>query len=112
MKLRYPLVALFIAVPQVVLAATVTGKLVGGGGVDDMRIIVQASSGQKVEAYCTDKCPEWFVEDAGTEVYSLKKSVKGKKIVLDYAVEPNQDRIAGPGPDEALPFVKAVRLLP
>ena len=93
-------------------AASVTGNLVAGGGIDDMQIIVQATAGSKVDAYCAGKCGDWFEAEEGTEEFNLKKSIKGKKVVLEYAEEPNRGRIAGPGAKEKLLFVKKVRFLP
>jgi hypothetical protein len=105
---------LFLAasIPSAALAASVTGNLVAGGGVDDMRIVVQGAAGSKVDAYCVGQCGDWFEAEEGSEVFDLKKSMKGKKVVMEYAVEPNRDRIAGPDSKEKLLFVKKVRVLP
>jgi hypothetical protein len=75
-----------------------------------MRIIVRTLSGQEIEVYCTTHCGEWFDVEEGTEVYQLKKSVTGKRVRLEYAVEPNRDRIAGPGSNERLTFVKKIQI--
>lgn len=111
MKLRQ-LFPFLVVIPQFALGTTVTGKLVDGGGTDDMQIVVQTESGQKVRAYCTTKCGDWFDEERGTEAHRLKNSFKGKSIVLDYSVESNRSRIAGPDDNERLPFVRKVQVLP
>ncbi|MFC6840842.1 hypothetical protein [Xanthomonas theicola] len=41
-------------------------------------------------------------------MFVLKKAVKGKRVALEYATKANGDRIAGPGPDERLLFVKSL----
>ncbi|MET7142539.1 hypothetical protein M3S04_12945 [Xanthomonas sp. PPL139] len=106
------LLALLALTPITALAASVTGTLVEGGGIDDMSIVVRAADGRQVEAYCTVQCGDWFVVEAESEVSVLKKALKGRQVALEYATEANGDRIAGPGPDERLRFVKRVRLLP
>ena len=110
MKFTYVL-PIFLAVPQLAVAASATGTLIGGGGVDDMQVVVQTSSGQKINAYCDSQCGDWFEEDHEAEVYGLKKEFKGKKVSLEYAVEINGDRIVGPATDERLPFVKSIRFV-
>jgi len=106
------LLLLTSSISNAAIAASLTGNLIGGGGTDDMRVIVQTTTGSKVEAYCVDKCGDWFEADKKTEVFALKKSMKGKKVVLEYAEESNRDRIVGPDPEEKLLFVKRVRVLP
>ncbi|MBN6150493.1 hypothetical protein JR065_09080 [Xanthomonas sp. AmX2] len=109
--------------PLLLLAATwapgsawadaVTGTLVGGGGTDDMRIVVRPASGQDVDAYCVSRCGDWFeAQSEQTDVIVLKKAMIGRRVVVEYATEANGERIAGPGPDDRLRFVKKVRLLP
>lgn len=108
-----PLLLAAVSAPGSAWAATVAGTLVGGGGVDDMRIVVRPASGQDVEAYCGDRCGDWFeAESEQTDVIVLKKAMIGRRVVVEYATEANGQRIAGPGPDDRLPFVKKVRLLP
>ncbi|MDR6674591.1 hypothetical protein [Xanthomonas sp. 1678] len=98
--------------PASALAASVSGTLVAGGGIDDMRIVVRAADGRNVEAYCAARCGDWFVAAPESDMFVLKKAVEGKRVALDYASEANGERIAGPGPDDRLLFVKRVRLLP
>jgi hypothetical protein len=106
------LLALALLAPATALAASVTGTLVGGGGVDDMTIVVRAADGREVEAYCVTRCGDWFVAEPESDVFALNKAFKGKRVALDYATETNGDRIAGPGPDDRLLFVKSVRIVP
>lgn len=47
----------------------------------------------------------------GNGSYRLKKKFMGKQVLLDYSTEPNRDRIAGPGPNDPLNFVKKIGLL-
>ena len=89
---------------------TVRGKLIGGGGVDDMRIIVQSETGPDIVAYCTTQCNSWFM-DHPNGWSLLKESFKGKNVTVKYAVEPNGDRIAGPRADALLFFVKSVDIM-
>jgi len=89
---------------------TVRGKLIGGGGVDDMRIIVQSETGPDIVAYCTTQCNSWFM-DHPNGWSLLKESFKGKNVTVKYAVEPNGDRIAGPRADSLLFFVKSVDIM-
>lgn len=103
---------LVIAIPQAVFAAPVTGKLIDGGGTDDMQITVQTTTGQKIHAYCADKCGDWFEEEVGTPVYKMKRSVKGKTVLFSYAVEQNGNRIVGPDGNDRLTFVKRVMFIP
>jgi hypothetical protein len=87
---------------------TVRGKLIGGGGGDDMRIIVQSPTGSDIEAYCTTQCGDWFVDHPNGS--SLKESLKGRTVTLEYAAEPNGDRVAGSHADSPFFFVKSVDL--
>ncbi|MFM9926877.1 hypothetical protein VLK31_28090 [Variovorax sp. H27-G14] len=106
-----PLVSLLALLPGVALAASLAGTLREGGGIDDLHIVVQSATGQRVTAYCDGHCGDWFDEDAASEGSRLKKKLVGKQVLLDYRREPNKDRIAGPGANEALDFVKKVELL-
>ena len=89
---------------------TVKGKLIGGGGGDDMRIIVQSETGPNINAYCNTQCGDWFM--AHRNGWSLKESLKGKNVTLEYAAEPNGDRVAGPRTDTLFFFVKSVEIMP
>ena len=102
--------ALIILLPGITKAATVSGVLVGGGGIDDMSLIVKAKNGQLVEAYCNRHCENWFEEDENGEV--LRSEFLGRRLRIKYTFEFNQDRVAGPGADEKFNFIKKIEFLP
>ena len=103
--------ALATLLPQAAFSATISGKLVGGGGGDDMRITVKDEHGKKVQAFCAGKCGDWFQQDKH-EISSLRKQFVGKKVDFEYRSENNNDRVAGYGEDSGkLVFVKKVTLL-
>jgi hypothetical protein len=114
MKRIHTLMLLLLALPQAAMAASVTGELIDGGGYDDLLITVQTSNGRKISAYCDQKCGDWFynIKGQGDFIALLKRSVKGKTVHMEYAFEKNQDRIAGPGNDDVLLFVKKIRIVP
>jgi hypothetical protein len=102
----------FIAsVSSSTLAATVTGSLVAGGGIDDMRLDVKTTSGRTVTAYCLSKCGPWFSPPNEHEVVQLKKALRGKKVVMEYVTEPNRGRVAGPDPNEPVNFIKTLQFV-
>ncbi|SEJ43867.1 hypothetical protein SAMN05216567_105422 [Variovorax sp. OK605] len=107
-RLLLPLLALL---PGAALAATLSGTLRGGGGTDDMHIVVQSATGERVTAYCDGHCGDWFDEDAASGGSTLKKKLVGRQVLLDHRREPNRDRIAGPGPEEQLDFARKIELL-
>lgn len=111
MKLRTTL-PLLLLVPTLAYAAEVTGTLLAGGGIDDNSLTIRTPQGKQVMAYCLDRCGDWFREDANTGGTTLKPALKGRKVHMQYAVEPNRDRVAGPGSDEPLAFIHQVRILP
>ena len=99
MKFKKLLLIALLA-PQCLLAnaASVTGKLVDGGGVDDMFVVVRAANGHEVHAYCLRKCGSWFRAPDKDGVVALKPQFKGKKVVLQYVTRMNSDdAIAGEG---------------
>lgn len=88
----------------------VTGVLLGGGGVDDWRIVVLTDEGRRVQAYCDGHCgADWFVTDKD-DVARLKGSLQGRRAALTVAIEPNRSRVAGADDDDRLAFVKALKL--
>lgn len=107
---RLLLLALITLLPGMTQAATVSGVLVGGGGIDDMRLIVKAKNGQLVEAYCNQHCDDWFEQNENGEV--LRSDLRGRRLRMKYTLESNQDRIAGPGADEKFNFIKKIEFLP
>lgn len=92
-------------------AAPFDGRLLGGGGTDDMRLIIQPLGGKKLEAYCDGHCGDWFDTLGESEVAKLKRALKNQKVRGELAVEPNRGRIAGPGANDRLLFIKNVRLV-
>ncbi len=110
MKLKL-LLALAVVLPQAAFSATITGKLVDGGGGDYIRITVQDAQGKKVSAFCVGKCGDWFKQDEH-EVSTLRKDLVGKKITVEYQVEKNKGRLESYGEDgPKLAFVTKATLL-
>ena len=90
---------------------TVKGKLLGGSVGDTILIVVQSEAGPNIDAHCNTQCGDWFVHHP-TGSTSLKESLKGKNIILEYAAEPNGDRLPGVRPDTLFFFVKSVEIMP
>jgi len=111
MNLKIFLLAL-ISFSQLAFAESISGKLVTGGGTDDMRLGVRTAEGNTIDAHCFDTCGDWFIEKGdGSPLFILKKHLLGKKVSMEYAIEPNNDRIAGPGKDEPVLIIKKVRFV-
>jgi len=92
------------------IPTTLRGTLESAAGIDDDAITVRTSAGGKVHAYCDGHCNKnWFNADANGAI-SLKPALRGREVVIDVATEHNNGRIAGPGEDEKLLFVKGLRL--
>ncbi|KQV53725.1 MULTISPECIES: hypothetical protein [unclassified Duganella] len=89
----------------------VKGKLVDGGGNDDMSVTILSEQGKKIRAYCVGQCGDWFVEAAGGEYQALNPKLKGKPVTATIATERNAGRIAGPGDDERFKFVKSIAFI-
>jgi hypothetical protein len=104
------LLAIAVLLPSAAFGATITGKLVSGGGVDDMSITVQGKDGKKVQAYCDQKCGDWFMTGADT-IETLRKEFRNRMVVLEYKAEKNNDRVAGWGEDAPPTFVKKITFL-
>lgn len=92
-------------------AATISGSIVGGGGIDDIRIDVTATDGRHISAYCDNKCGPWFTPPDQNDVVRLKKGILGKKVLLKYAIEPSRGRIAGLLDNDSAEFVKKVKFV-
>ncbi len=103
--------ALLLAATGVVHAAQLNGRIVGGGGIDDAFLDVQTADGRQWTLYCVDRCGDWFDEDAESGGLRLKRGVRNQRISVEYRTAPNQDRIAGPGSDDPLHFIRRARLL-
>jgi len=107
--LKFLLVLFVTLASQTAAAASVEGKIVAGGGIDDLGLVVETADGKRIDAYCLDKCGDWFLEDDKGEGQRLKPALRGKRVRLEYVRERNRDRIAGPGADEQLNFIKSVK---
>ena len=64
------------------VAKTHEGQLIGGGGIDDLSLMIKTKQGKTVDGYCktVSVCNDWdvlFISDKDG-VYSLKPSYKGK----------------------------------
>lgn len=106
---RLALMAL-LALPGLAFAQTYEGKLVDGGGIDDMQIIVRMSPSKSISAYCNRQCGDWFVEDDDA-VSHLRKSMVGRKVRVVVKREASAGRIAGPSDDEEFLFIQRLELL-
>lgn len=92
------------------IPTTLHGRLESAAGIDDVAVTVRTNAGGAVHAYCDGQCKDdWFAADKDGAM-SLKPSMRGRKVVIDVATEHNNGRIAGPGADEKLLFVKRIRL--
>ena len=99
-----------LAFPLSACAQIYEGKIVNGGGVDDMQIAVRVSSSLTVSAYCNSQCGDWFAEDEDA-VFHLKPKMIGRKVRIVVKREPNDGRIAGPSDDEEFLFIKRLKTL-
>jgi hypothetical protein len=108
MKTKF-LCAIALLLPQAVFAATIAGALVEGGGIDDMHVVVKGV-GKEISAFCDQLCGDLFYTGKHDVAY-LKKNLRGKKVTLTYREENNKGRIAGPGEDERLIFVKKLEFV-
>jgi len=88
----------------------VKGKLVDGGGGDDMSVTILSDQGRKIQAYCAGQCGDWFVEAGGGEYSTLNPKLKGKPVSATIATERNAGRVAGPSDDERFQFIKSITL--
>jgi hypothetical protein len=88
----------------------VKGKLVDGGGGDDMSVTILSGQGRKINAYCAGQCGDWFVAAGDGEYMTLKPKLKGKAVTATIATERNAGRVAGPDDDERFKFIKSITL--
>lgn len=92
------------------IPTTLHGRLESAAGIDDVAVTVRTNAGGAVHAYCDGQCrDDWFAADKDG-ARSLKPAMRGRRVVIDVATEHNNGRIAGPGADEKLLFVKRIRL--
>lgn len=90
--------------------ATLTGVLIGGGGQDNIGILVLTDDGRRAWAYCDDRCASNLFVSQG-EGYSLNPSMQGKRVSITFANEPNKSRIVGPDENEMLIFAKKIQFI-
>lgn len=88
----------------------VKGRLVGGGGLDNYSLRIRPDHGPVIEAYCTNHCGDWFTAPDKNDVVKLKSKLFGKQVSVRVATERNNGRLAGPGDDEYLVFIKSATL--
>ncbi|GGC06792.1 hypothetical protein [Pseudoduganella buxea] len=90
----------------------VTGTLVGGGGTDDLQLVVRRDDGSRVSLYCkADGCDDWFEMTDEGESQQLKRAWTGKRVSITVRVRRNDGVIAGPGDDELVPLAVKVTFL-
>ena len=99
-----------LALPCLAHAQTYEGKIVDGGGIDDMQVTVQMSSSKSISAYCNRQCGDWFIEDDDA-ISHLRTSMVGRKVRVVVEREASAGRIAGPSDDEEFLFIKRLELL-
>lgn len=115
MGVRFPgavFVLLMVMLPGFAAAASVTGVLVSGGGIDDMSLTIKSRKGEEIYVFCTPRCGDWFGPRDKDDMVSLRMGLAGKRVRVTYAEEENRDRIAGPSGDERLNFLKTLEWLP
>lgn len=109
---RLFLATTLMAISAYTIAAPLTGQIVAGGGVDDLALVIKLDTGKTIDAYCNQKCGDWFDVDPETEAATLKKKLKGRRVEFEYQMEKNRGRIAGPADDDVVPLMKKIKLLP
>ncbi|MBL8258847.1 MAG: hypothetical protein JNM60_03420 [Candidatus Competibacteraceae bacterium] len=92
-------------------AQTYTGKIVSGGGIDDMQLSFKTHQRKTYSAYCNTKCGDWFVGD-DDGIFNLKKEIIGRHIKITIKMERNSGRVAGPSDEEEFYFIKRIEFLP
>lgn len=98
---------LLACLPSMSMAAALMGTVVNGGGIDDLRLEIRRDQGKVETVYCLDRCGDWF-DDGANESAVLKPMFKGRRAVIEATREPNRGRIAGPGEQDHLWFVRKV----
>ena len=91
-------------------AELVKGKLVGGGGIDNYFLRIRLDDGKVIHAYCTTRCGDWFTDPDKNDVVKLKPGLRGKQVSARIVTERNGGRIAGPGEDDSLEFIKSAKI--
>ena len=112
---KFILLLTVLAFSTSAFSATYTGKLIGGGGIDDLSLRVKTSKGKQVDGYCqtVSVCDDWdalFFED-DKAIYHLRPEYLNRKVKLTIVKRANRGRIAGPSDDEVLPFITQFKFL-
>jgi len=92
-------------------AGSFRGYLFSGGGTDATYVEVLTKQGKRVWAYCQRLCDDMFTAPDEHEVVSLEPRLVGRRVIVDVAIERNNDRVPGPSKDDRIAFVKRIRLL-
>lgn len=108
---KYILILLIYTACSAVFAKPQQYTLESGGGIDDTALGLKDGKGKKFWVYCQEKCGPWFIYDEQEQHESLSPHYKGRKVIAELSLENNKDRIAGPGEDEKLYFIKTIKLL-
>lgn len=91
---------------------TLSGVLIGGGGLDNNGISLLTDDGRRVWGYCDiDSCSDDLFVPEGEDGKTLNPALIGKLVSISLANEPNKSRIAGPDENETLLFVKKVQFV-
>ena len=99
---------LFCHVP--VKAATFTGTLVNGGGVDATTITFRRDDGNRVHAICMT-CGDWLKYSDDGDIVGLLPAYLGKRATVTVKEERNGGRIESAGKDDRLVFVKKIEFV-
>jgi hypothetical protein len=105
------LLAILTSVCSLSIAKMQTYTIIWGGGVDDTALTLKDAKNKEIHAYCLNKCGDWFEPSTEHEGETLITKYKGKKVLVEFSYENNKDRIAGPGADEKLYFIKKIKLV-
>ena len=104
-----------LALAQPAFSTTYEGKLIGGGGIDDLSLVIKTTKGKTVGGYCktVSVCDDWdaLFDSDHNAISSLKPIYKGRKVRVTIIQRRNQGDIAGPSDDEILPFITQFKFL-
>jgi hypothetical protein len=97
---------------QGAFAETYTGRLINGGGLEDMSLTIKTDDGKSVEGYCTATCGQLAFKEGKDGVSSLEKRFINKRVRVTIVKRKNTGiAVAGPAEDEVLPFVTQLTFL-
>ncbi|OTG89793.1 hypothetical protein [Acinetobacter sp. ANC 3832] len=110
MKKLIPILFL-CSLSSVSFAKPQTYTVLNGGGIDDLGLGLKNNKGKEYHVYCDQKCGDWFEYDEESQSETLKQKYIGKKVMAEIKFENNRDRIAGPGANETLYFIKQIKFI-